>query len=163
MPKTSLRETNNKHITIEKTTCKDFYQDIINIDTHTPTSIHKWSDHYTNFHNAENNIRSRIFKFPFKTVRDTKIQTFQYNTVHRVIPCNNWSCNIKVKQSKACVYSGKTDDIAHFFKNCPKVHEFWSYWINWWEYLSGITIKNSPILEKCIIFGFPSNIKLFMH
>ncbi len=66
----------------------DFYWHIINTDTHTPTSIHKWSDHYTNFHNAEN-VWSRIFKFPFKTVRDTKIQTYQYNIVHRVIPCNN--------------------------------------------------------------------------
>ncbi len=26
-----------------------------------------------------------------------------------------------------------------------------------WEYLSGIAIKNSPILEEYIIFGFPSN------
>ncbi len=49
-----------------------------------------------------NNVWSRIFKFPFKTVIDTKIQTFQYNIVHRSIPCNNWLCNIKVKDSKAC-------------------------------------------------------------
>ncbi len=59
-----------------------------------------------------------MFKFPFKTVRDTKIQTFQYDIVHRVIPCNNWLCNIKVKDIKAGDYCGKIDDIAHFFKNC---------------------------------------------
>ncbi len=78
-----------------------------------------------------------FFNFPFKTVRDKKIEikkykkTFQYNIVHRVIPCNNWLCKIEVK----------TDDIAHFFQNCPSVNKFWSYWINWWEYLSGIAKK----------------------
>ncbi len=141
IPKGNIIHINNKNITIEKTTCKDFYWHIINTDTHIPTSIHKWSDHYTNFHNAENNVWSKIFKFPFKTVRDTKIQTFQYNIVHRVIPRNHWLCSIKVKEIKACDYCGKTDDIVHFFKNYPKVNEFWSYWINWWEYLSGIAIK----------------------
>ncbi len=56
-----------------------------------------------------------------------------------------------------CDYCGITDDIAHFFKNCPKVNEFWLYWINWWEHLSGIGIESNPILEECITFGFPLN------
>ncbi len=50
---------------------------------HRHTSIHKWSDNYANFHSAENNVWSRIFKIIFKTVRDTQIQTFLYNSVHR--------------------------------------------------------------------------------
>ncbi len=39
-----------------------------------------------------------------------------------------------------------------FFINCPKVLEFWNYWINCWENISGIEIKNinSPVLQKCI-------------
>ncbi len=39
----------------------------------------------------------------------------------------------------------------------PKVSEFWSFWFKWLEHLSDIAIKNSPILEECIIFGFPLN------
>ncbi len=77
--------------------------------------------------------------------------------MYNVITCNNWLCNIKVKNSKACDYCDKTDDIAHVFKNCSKVNEFCSYWINWWEHLSGIAIQNSPILEECIIYGFLLN------
>ncbi len=50
-----------------------------------------------------------------------------------------------------------TDDIAHFFINCPRVNEFWSYCINWWDNLSGIAIKNSPKLEEYIVFSFPLN------
>ncbi len=46
--------------------------------------------------------------------------------------CHDDECFLKVKDSKACHYCGKADDIAYFFKMCPKVNEFWSYWINWW-------------------------------
>ncbi len=34
---------------------------------------------------------------------------------------------------------------------------YWSYWSNWWENLSEIAIKNSPVLEECIIFECPLN------
>ncbi len=43
-------------------------------------------------------------------------------------------------------------------QKCPKVNDFLSYWINWWENLSEIAIKNSPVLEECTIFGRPLNI-----
>ncbi len=93
---------------------------------------------------------------PFETVRDTKIQTFQYRILHRIIPCNKRLHNIKNKDSDYCDYCGRVDDILHFFKKCPKVNDVWSYWINGWDNLSEITIKNSPVLEKCI-FGCPLN------
>ncbi len=48
----------------------------------------------------------------------------------------------------------------HFFKNCPKVNEFWSYWINWSTSTTGTSQwhshkKKTPNFEECIIFGFP--------
>ncbi len=46
--------------------------------------------------------------------------------------------------------------ISHiFFIKCPKVLDFWLHWFNWWENLSGITIRDSQIKDECIIFGFP--------
>ncbi len=44
--------------------------------THTHTSIHKWFDHYTNFHSAENNVCSRIFKSPSKHSEIQKLKYF---------------------------------------------------------------------------------------
>ncbi len=36
--------------------------------------------------------------------------------------------------------------------------EFWLHWqCNWWVNLSGIVIRNSQVIEECILFGFPSN------
>ncbi len=70
--------------------------------------------------------------------------------------------NIKIKDNDSCDYCGGVDDILHFFKKCPKVrvNDFWSYWINWWENLFEIAIKNSPVLEECIIFGCPLNFRI---
>ncbi len=68
-----------------------------------------------------------------------------------------WLYNIKIKNKDSCDFCGRVDDIPHYFLKCPKVEEFWSYWIHCWEQISGIDIKDSPVLDECIIFGFPTN------
>ncbi len=115
---------NNKNTFIEKTSCKDLYWHIINTSTYTPTSRKKWFDHYPEFHSADTNVWPRLFKLPFETVRDAKIQTFQYRILHRIIPCNTWLHNIKIKDNDSCDYCSGVDDILHFFKKCPKVNDF---------------------------------------
>ncbi len=49
------------------------------------------------------------------------------------------------------------DDLPHFFIRCLKVKEFWLHWFSWWESLFGIVIRNSHVIEECILFGFRSN------
>ncbi len=97
----------------------------------------------------------RIFKLPFSMLRNTKIQPFQYKILHRVILCNKWLYNIKTKESAICNYCNKVDDIPHFFRKCSKVKEFWNMMINYLEQLSELNLKNIPIFNECIIFGFP--------
>ena len=161
MPKNMIRgntiTVNKKYTTLESLTCKDFYWHIINVTKHIPTSISKWTAHYQGFRSAESSVWPRIFKIPFKTVRDTKIQTFQFRVLHRIIPCNYWLHNIKIKERNTCDYCNNVDDLPHFFLQCPKVTDFWEYWIHWWENISGIKIENSSVLSECIIFGFPND------
>ncbi len=38
----------------------------------------------------------------FKTARETKIQTIQYRIIHRIIPCNEWLHNIKIRDINKC-------------------------------------------------------------
>ncbi len=91
---------------------------------------------------------------PFKTVL---IQTFQYRIIQNIILCNKWLHNIKIKNSPVCDYCNNADDLPHYFIRCPKVAEFWCYWFNWWENLSGIDIRDSQVIEECMLFGFPLN------
>ncbi len=47
--------------------------------------------------------------------------------------------------------------MIHFLIHCHKVKEIWSFWLNWWEKISGILIKHSTVLTECIMFGFLTN------
>ncbi len=102
IPSGNIIKINNKIKTLENVTCKDFYWHLRNTDPHTPTALQKWSIHYPIFKEASANIWPRIFKLPFTTVRDTKIQTFQYRIIQNIIPCNKWLHNIKIKNSPVC-------------------------------------------------------------
>lgn len=153
----NLININKKYIDIKKVTCKDLYWHLINSYKHTPTSIKKWTDIFPKFTNVDFDIWSGIFKIPFKTLRDTKVQTFQYRLLHNIIPCNQWLCNLKIKNSNICDYCNEIDDIPHFFLYCPKVNDFWKYWANWWENISTTNITNCLDISECILFGFPGN------
>jgi len=146
---------NNKYIPINEVTSKDLYWHIINKEKHI-----KWSFTYPNFTKADTSVWPRIFNLPFKTVRNTKIQTFQYRLIHRIIPCNKWLNNIKIKDSPACDFCDKIDDLPHFFLQCPEVKLFWKYWFNWWERISEIYIRNNPNMPELILFGFPGTIDI---
>ncbi len=61
-----------------------------------------------------------MFRLPFKTVRDTKIQTFQCRIIQNIIPCNKWLDNIKIKNSPVCDYCNKVDDLPHYFIDATK-------------------------------------------
>ncbi len=72
------------------------YWHILNLENYNykPTCIKKWTKLYPDFSTAHKNIWVRIFKLPFKTVRDTKLQTFQYGILHHIMPCNECLFNI---------------------------------------------------------------------
>ncbi len=92
MPKNITSENiikiNNKMKAMEKVTCKELYWHLINIDVYNPSLVKKWSSQYPIFKEASTNVRPRIFKLPFITVRDTKIQTFQYRLIQKTIASN---------------------------------------------------------------------------
>ncbi len=63
---------------------------------------------------------------------------------------------IKLKDSEICNYCNEVDDIVHYILKCSKVRDFWNAIINWMEHLSEINLKNIPIFNECILFGYPN-------
>ncbi len=112
--------------TIEKVTFIEFDWHLMNTDPYTPIAVQKWSSHYPTFNEACTNVLHRILKLPFKTVRDTKIQTFQYRIIQKIIPCNKLLHNIKIKSSPNCDYWNNEDNFPHYFIRCQKVAELWT-------------------------------------
>ena len=147
-------EINNTYKNIQHTTCKDFYWHLINKTEHTPQSKTKWSKLIKSLQDPEETVWRDIYNMSFKITRETKLQTLQYRIIHRIIPCNEWLFNIKIKDNKTCNFCNEIDDIAHFFIYCKLVKLFWKTWSKWWNSLSKTDISNCNDAEECILFGF---------
>jgi hypothetical protein len=72
-----------------------------------------------------------LFEMPYKYIRDTYSQSLQYRILHRILPCNKWLSDIKIKDSPPCDYCNETDTIQHYILYCDKVNTFWKYILNW--------------------------------
>ncbi len=116
----------------------------------------KWCETYPDFKNADSKTWQRIFKLPFQVIRKTRIQTFKYKILHRVISCNKRLFNIRIKTSELFDYCKDIDDTPHFLFHCPKVKLFWNSTLKWLENISNLQLRNSPTLEECLTFGFPA-------
>ena len=77
-----------------KLQCKDIYRTLIYLKCKTvnPSCIQKWNNCY-----HQQLKWDLIFKNPFCHARSTQLQTFQYRVVHRIITCNHWLFNAKIK------------------------------------------------------------------
>ena len=142
---------------INKMKCKDFYWAIIDMVNIEPKCIKKWTEVFPNFHTAESEVWTRIFRMAFCISSETKLQSFQYRLIHRIIPCNKWLKQITVKDSDTCNYCDESDDLVHFFIYCDRVHAFWVSFFKWWNRTSDVVITEEENIVECILFGYPGH------
>ncbi len=82
-----------------------------------------------------------IFKMPFICSRQTTIQIFQYKITHRILACNEWLNNIKIKICNTCSFCNDKDTISHFLIDCNSNKCFGKSWAKWWEAITGFNIR----------------------
>ena len=96
-----------------------------------------------------------IFRLSFKTVRETKIQSFQYRVLSRVLPCNYWLHKLRIKQNNLCDFCRSVDTIEHFLVSCPANRSFWNELEIWLKKTNIIPENDSVSFNSVnIIFGF---------
>jgi len=152
---------NNKYKNLDQCSSKDFYWHLINITNHIPSCITKWSTIYSSLNDAHTSEWKAIFNHPFKTCRETKLQSLQFKIIHRTIACNHWLYNIKIAENNTCIFcNSHPDTIEHFFLLCNNVNHFWVSFNNWWKGLTNqnlIEINIPSKLQQNILFGFPDH------
>ncbi len=109
---------NKSKLNVEKVKCKEYYRHLIKNFSHLPKAISLWENIYINFKNKDDNFWKTIFKMPFICSRHTTIQTFQYKITHRILACNEWLNNIKIKICNTCSFCNDKDTISHFLIDC---------------------------------------------
>ena len=129
---------------------REFYWVLVEKSSKEPSCIKKWEE----ISDIDIDWPS-TFLLPFKTISDTKLQSFQFRIVHRIIPCNGWLQQIREKifrkeNSGDCDYCGEFDDLVHHLIKCENTNKFWERFTNW---LGNILEEELKITHHDIIFG----------
>ena len=126
---------NNCEVALNKVKSFALYKNLLEIHckNNRPKCIEKWNEIY-NINEAE---WKKFFKNTFLICRSTKLQTFQYRIVHRIITCNHWLFNAKIKDNPECETCKVDDNLQHFFVECTRVKQFWIDFKNWWCLMTG--------------------------
>ena len=97
---------------------------------------------------------------PYIVTRETKLQSFHFRVVHRIVPCNKWLCDITILHTNKCNFCENIDTIQHFLYECNCLKLFWESFFRWWNRISPVKLENivdMNELRECILFGFPGD------
>ena len=96
-----------------------------------------------------------VYLLPYRICIETKLISFHYKILHRIIPTQRWLFLRKIVESECCIFCGEQDNILHYFCNCIRIKTFWDSVFNWWK-----SLDVPPLNEwtNChIILGFEGN------
>ena len=86
-----------------------------------PLAIEKWNIQF----NIDEDDWESIFQNPYYSVRDVKIQYFQFRFLHRILGTNRRLFLMKIKDSPLCSFCKiEEESIEHLFWNCHVVSSF---------------------------------------
>ena len=90
-------------------------------------------------------------------MRETKLRSFQFKLVDRIINCNKKLFDMKIKASHQCSYCNEMDDISHFFFHCPTVQHLWFLFFEMWNEIEyqHVNLTHYPNVYG-ILFGVSS-------
>ena len=140
----------NEFFPIAKLKSKDAYQILINANQSTPACVLKWQELSPNFAA----MKGKIFKRIYSTSRETRLQSFQYSILHRIITCKKRLSDMRIIQSNICDLCPNTvDSLSHFFIECTYVHVFWTEIKSWLNIFSNDLSSILLIDWQNILFG----------
>ena len=69
---------------------------------------------------------TRIFLLPFKALRNSKIQYFQFRFLHRILGINSFLFRIGLTDSPRCSFCADCEEtLSHLFWDCSIINRFW--------------------------------------
>lgn len=89
----------------------------------------------------------------YRATRETKLQSFHYKIIHRIIPCNVYLKKIRIKEW--CRHCDESDTIVHFLYSCKNVQPFWKAVSSWFRNANDLYLDKLTPAE--FICGLPSS------
>ena len=137
---------NNKLIPIPGVTTKQFYN-LMKCSVK-PTAMRRWENEGLSPENW-----SEIFYVPYNCTISTKLQSFQYQVLHRYIPTKKFLHLRGVVSSPCCANCDRPDTMTHYFFACQLTSAFWR------QVFALVNAQLVPRRVACnvpnVIFGVP--------
>lgn len=89
----------------------------------------------------------------YRATRETKLQSLHFRILNRILPCNKFLKQIRIKTSDACDLCGQVDSDVHFLFECPVVQTFWISICNWFDRVEDLSLGD--LNQKQFFFGVP--------
>lgn len=127
-----IRPATEEVLKVTNSTSKAIYGALIGSNKPRISAQQKWALTYPELdrNQGESSWKDR-YQAPYGATRDTKYQAFQYKVLLRIIPCNKYLANIRIKQENTCAYCEEVDSIQHFLFECDNTKRFWSQICRW--------------------------------
>lgn len=154
-PTPTIKIADKTQVPIHEASAKRLYIYLIQYKLPKITSQHKWEAVLQPPKQNRNDFWTMAYTLPFKIVRETKLQSFQYKVLLRFITCNKYLKNIKIKNDDTCISCLQVDTLEHFLFLCPRVQTFWKGVIQW---LTRETDLQISITTEEFLFGLPMNL-----
>lgn len=112
---------------------KAAYALILEERDHEPTALQTWQRGVEEMEFTDRERWRRSCSGVYKATRETKLQRFHFKILHRILPCNVYLTQIRIKDSDWCPYCDESDTITHFLFSCSKVRPFWEAACAWFK------------------------------
>lgn len=89
----------------------------------------------------------------YRATRETKLQSLHFKIINRVVPCNKFLRQIRIKTSDACELCGQEDSLLHFFLDCQTVKDCWASLCGWFNRVEDLALET--LSQKQFMFGVP--------
>lgn len=132
---------------------KAMYCRMIMIRQKTNAALNKWVQGDGDIRVADSLEWSEICRRTFVFSRETKLQSFQYRILNRILPCGVFLKRIRIADSDVCLFCQEKDTIIHYLMQCNLVRPFWNAVCSWFGNVMGLYLDQ--LSPKEFLFWLP--------
>lgn len=133
---------------------KGAYLKLISKTTVPNAAYARWTEEDGELSISDRQEWSQVSLRPFTSIRETKIQSFQYKLINRITPCRAYLRQLRIFDSDECPFCRQADTLPHFFFDCPNTRSFWERIHQWTNRVEDLRLDT--ISKKEILLGVPT-------
>lgn len=134
---------------------KPMYAKMVTIRKSSNAALTRWIQGDEGLSLSDKNEWSEVCQRVFSAVRETKLQSFHYRVINRIIPCKVFLKRLRITDTDLCPFCQGRDTILHFFYQCELVRTFWKVLCTWFR--GSASLYLDILSPKEFVFGVPND------